>query len=205
MNRLWYLVLALSLGLNAGLLYVEQSRRSEREHRGSRRAHGAERGRPLDSEGGKALVERHLERLSAELDLSAEQRTAITGIWEANLPAIREARSRLHELRSQLRDGFAAPAIDSTSFRALARQAAAAQAELDSLTANTMLAEASHLRPEQRRRYSEIMPWVSGRMLGRPGRGGGVSRFAQGLRRARARPAAGRDAQGRLRSRAGPG
>jgi Spy/CpxP family protein refolding chaperone len=127
----------------------------------------------MDPEAGKALVERHLERLSAELDLTSEQRAGISAIWEENLPAIREARSRLHELRSQLRDRFAATEIDSTAFRALARQAAAAQVELDSLTASTMLAEASHLEPEQRKRYSEIMPWVSpGRMLGRPGRPG---------------------------------
>jgi Spy/CpxP family protein refolding chaperone len=71
-----------------------------------------------------------------------------------------------------MRDGLAAAEIDSTALRVLARQAAAAQVELDSLTAGTMLAEAHHLQPEQRRRYAEIMPWVSGgRMLdGRPGR-----------------------------------
>jgi Spy/CpxP family protein refolding chaperone len=178
MNRLWFLVLALSLGLNAGLLYVDYSRRAGEERR-PRRAFLGERGRrPLPPEVGKAMVERHLERMSAELSLTSEQRQAIAAIWEESLPAIRETRARLHDLRSQLRDRFAAAEIDSMAFRALARQAAAVQADLDSLTAGTMLAEASHLRPEQRQRYSEIMPWVSpDRMLGpRSGRPGGKGR-----------------------------
>jgi Spy/CpxP family protein refolding chaperone len=174
MKRLWYLVLALSLGLNAGLLWVHFHHRSEHERHGPRRAQG-EHGRRSDSrdpEVGKAMVDRHLARLEKELDLTPEQRTAIAAIWEQNLPAIRTTRERLRGLRSEMRDGLAAAEIDSVALRVLARQAAAAQVELDSLTAGTMLAEAHHLQPEQRRRYAEIMPWVSpGRMLdGRPGR-----------------------------------
>jgi Spy/CpxP family protein refolding chaperone len=175
MKRLWYLVLALSLGLNAGLLWVHFHHRSEHERRGSRRGPAGERGPRSDSrapEVGKAMVERHLARLEKELDLTPEQRTSIAAIWEQNMPAIRATRERLRGLRSEMRDGLAAAEIDSTALRVLARQAAAAQVELDSLTAGTMLAEAHHLQPEQRRRYAEIMPWVSpGRMLdGRPGR-----------------------------------
>jgi len=174
MKRLGYLVLALSLGLNAGLLWVHFQHRSGHERHGQRRPAG-ERGPrpdPRDPEVGKAMVERHLRRLQEELDLSSEQRAAIAAVWEQNLPAIRATRERLRGLRSEMRDGLAAAEIDSVALRALARQAAAAQVELDSLTAGTMLAEAHHLQPEQRRRYAEIMPWVSpGRMLdGRPGR-----------------------------------
>ena len=173
MKRLWYLVLALSLGLNAGLLWVHFQHRSEHERRGARRSHAeGRRPDPREPEVGKAMVERHLARLEKELELTPEQRTAIAALWEQNLPAIRASRERLRGLRAEMRDGLAAAEIDSVALRALARQAAAAQVELDSLTAGTMLAEAHHLQPEQRRRYAEIMPWVSpGRMFdGRPGR-----------------------------------
>jgi len=172
MKRLWYLVLALSLGLNAGLLWMHFHHRAEHERRGPWRRTGERGPRPDAPEVGKAMVERHLARLEHELDLTPEQRSAIGAIWEQNLPAIRTTRDRLRSLRAEMRDGIAAAEIDSTALRVLARQAAAAQVELDSLTAGTMLAEAHHLQPEQRRRYAEIMPWVSpGRMLdGRPGR-----------------------------------
>jgi Spy/CpxP family protein refolding chaperone len=156
MHRGWLVVLALSVGLNLGLLggrFLGDEPRERGRHRPDR--HEA----PFD---GEALVERHLERMVERLELTDDQRTEIGTLLRETLPVMMEHRDALEAARDRLSQSYAAPALDDAAFRAAAAEVKAAQGALDSLTADVMLREAGILTPEQREENSRRLPWKRG-------------------------------------------
>ncbi|MBD3335844.1 MAG: periplasmic heavy metal sensor [Candidatus Eisenbacteria bacterium] len=163
MKRGWFFVLAFSLGLNAGLLYVTLAQRgSERDVAPAREARGplGERDdRAPPPEGLARVIRDHLRRMTRDLDLDPQQRSAIAAIHEELLPRIAGQRREMRRLRGEVASLYAREEVTPAEFRAKVRQLSNAQARLDSLVTEAMLAEAALLTPEQRRRYVRHMPW----------------------------------------------
>lgn len=169
MSRGWFLALALSVGLNAGLLWVQLTGRGLPAGVPGPPFVGR-RGPPpaLVMHDPERLVAFHLERMSAQLDLSQEQRTAIGDVLRERVPRLVELRERLVDVRRSVAEEYRSRPLDGSRFRAVVRTLRGTQADLDSLTAEVMLKEAELLTPEQREQYADVMPWG----LDRPGPGG---------------------------------
>ena len=168
MKRVWFLVFALSMGLNAGLLYVSLSHRGE--------GHGSS-GRPPtpDEQGGpggdrreepnqppgdfESVIRRHLDRMTRDLQLDDRQRSAIAKVHEGLLPQIISERRDMEALRREVASRYAGPTMDGAAFRSLVRQISLRQTRLDSLVTEAMLGEAAYLTHDQRQRYVREMPW----------------------------------------------
>lgn len=177
MKRWWFLLLAFSLGLNGGLLYVELFGKGlNPDHSESSGAIGS---REFDGPGGHRrppgaapnpviLVEQHLRQIAEPLGLSALQRDEIASLLTGILPLILEQQQGLHEARRALADQYAAPDLTPDLFRRGVDRLNAVQARLDSLVAEAMLQESVILTSEQRRDYIKIMP--IGQYLGPPAR-----------------------------------
>jgi len=156
-------LLALSLGLNAGLAYVEFSRRAEGgvpppppgevARAGERSGPAGELADPT------RLIRERLERLGEELHLSEEQTEAMAEALGEVLPELNEGREKIRALRMQMRDEYLQPDIDEAEIHRLRRETMAIQSRLDSLMVETMLKEARVLTPEQRETYFELMPF----------------------------------------------
>ena len=168
MKRIWFLAFAVSLGLNAGLLYVTFSQKgeapgSERPHRFRDAPGDPGRGQrerppgPLEDVG--SIIEEHLGRMTRDLHLSEQQRSSIGKIHEELLPQVHAERRGMEKLRRTLASHYSRPTIDTSEFRALVDQLSTAQMRLDSLLAEVMLGEAALLTHEQRQRYVREMPW----------------------------------------------
>lgn len=170
MKRGWFLALALSLGLNAGLLYVTlSSRGGERaagrgpgvgdEERGPGGTGRTQPSRPADDF--EAVIRHHLDRMTRDLHLDDRQRTSISAVHEAMLPRITAVRREMEVLRGEVAGQYARPTIDPREFRALVRKLSDAQARLDSLVTEAILGEAAALTFDQRERYLRQAPWGS--------------------------------------------
>lgn len=144
-----YLLLALSLGLNAGLLY--------------RWAAGPPGPPPGGGDLGPGGLERilaaHLDRMSEGLGLSDEQRAAIGAVLDERVPQVLEQNRRVVEARRALALVYQAPRWDADAFRASVTALHDAQTELDRLVGEAMIGEASVLSAEQRSRYVRASPW----------------------------------------------
>ena len=163
MKRLPFLILALSLGLNAGLIYVSLSDRDAKHPRapaGGRPVHD----HPRDPE---ALVAQHVQRMSDDLELSSEQQDTITARVLRWMPAILTQQRRVGDLRRSIIDLYVDEELDPGRFHVAVAQLSRAQARLDSLATAAMIGEAQVLTSEQRTRYVHHMPW--GRPHGVPG------------------------------------
>ena len=173
MRRLWFLILALSLGLNAGLVYTTLSQRAGRHElpRGFARGHDFEWSHddsldadrpvaparpPLDRRG-PAL--RRLDRMGQWLELDATQRTEMGKILDEMLPQILAERDSAIAARRAAHEEYFLSQADPGRIRAIVRRLSLVQARLDSLVAEAMLREAALLTPEQRARYFQAMPW----------------------------------------------
>ncbi len=146
MKRVWVLVLALSLGLNAGLLFMQIS------ERGRKPRHD---GRSPDPE---RLVERRLHQLNKHVGLNEEQQKVMEEILREIIPHVVAERSKTLELRNSLVLEYASAEMDPNRIRELARKLSTMQVSIDSLATEGLLREAAILTPDQRRRYAEIMP-----------------------------------------------
>ncbi|RPJ42747.1 MAG: periplasmic heavy metal sensor [Candidatus Latescibacterota bacterium] len=172
MKRGWFLVLAISIGLNAGLLAMTIAG-ARREATFLPRPFVSPRGpgggpeAPLRVEP-KAFAMHRLRRLAKTLDLTEDQRTRLAGIVTENMSRIGEEGERVQQARLALREECRKPTPDAAAVRQLVRRINDTQAKLDSLVAETMLREADVLTPDQRVRYFEAVPWEHG---GPPGRG----------------------------------
>jgi len=164
MKRGWLIVLLLSLGLNVGL-GVNLLRRDQVPP-----PLAGERG-PADLEAGpdhaqaERFLRRRLERMAAELGLSAEQRTALWNVHAEAGERIFAQRQAMREARAEMHEDLAAPAPDLARIHSVQRRISALQAELDSLVVEVMVRERAVLTPEQRERYRGFFP-------DGPGRGG---------------------------------
>jgi hypothetical protein len=161
MSRKWFLALALSLGLNGGMFWVQLSSRGgplprppwaeSRRFRGERRPP-----RPPDP---ARLVTLHLKRMDERLELAAGKRAEIETLLREALPRVVEGHERVREAREAITDAYRSDSLDDARFRDLVRALNGRQTTLDSATAELMLAEARLLTPEQRERYAGFLPW----------------------------------------------
>jgi len=153
MKRFWLLVLAVSVGLNGGLLYrilSQENARPDRDHVA----------RPPPPEPDlESVLENHLRRMTASLGLDEQQRAAIETVHEKRLPGILAERRILDDLRREIANHYARPEIDSEEFLSLVRRLGEAQSRLDAHVTEAMLGEAAVLTFEQRKKYAREMPW----------------------------------------------
>ena len=149
MKRIWFLVLAVSVGLNAGLLFMAKS--------GPGPAPG--RHRPPPPGRFDARLDDHLRRMTQSLGLDETQRASVEAVHRDLLPQISEQHRRMEDLRQAIANHYAGPEFDAANFRALAESLSEAQARLDALVTEAMLGEAAVLTPDQRRKYAREMPW----------------------------------------------
>ncbi len=157
MKRVLSLLLALSVGLNAGLFYVQNS---GPKHEGPDR-----KGPPReDHRGGPPspdnAIRNHLEGMTRHLDLSEEQQDAIREVLAENMPLMGEMRRRSEEANRRISEVFAAANFDEEQFKQLVGQASFFKARADSISAVMLLGEAAALTAEQRAKYAEIAPTV---------------------------------------------
>lgn len=203
MRRGWFLLLILSLGLNAGLLYAIASGRGSapelsvfqtvvgRQPQPDPRFPGPgphpPDGPPCPRECSGRLDSvacDRLECLARFLRLDEEQYAEMIRVREEMLPRILAERDEVQRARHAVREEYGKPAVVGPArIRLLVRSLTEAQARLDSLVAETMLQEAALLSVEQRTRYFESMPWRKpgpgpGPPCGR--RGPGVRQTLQG-------------------------
>ncbi len=155
MRRGLFLLLALSLGLNGGLLYVRFAHRPPSDDRAMPLAP-----RPTLPRDAEVAVRDHLAGLVRDLDLTAAQEESIRAILVAHMPRMTELLRRTSEANRLIGEAFAAPEFDVEPFRQLVREASAARARADSLSAVMLLGEARILTPQQRARFARTAPTV---------------------------------------------
>lgn len=163
MKRVLYILLALSLGLNAGMLYVQVWNRAEEPVRwppqGAPPASMNEMG-PIGHPGGpEGFVRDRLARVADRLNLSDEQVESMSAILGETMPDLLDGRDTIRGLRMEMREEYLKPQVDAERIQNLRRETAAVQSRLDSIMVDTMLQEAKLLTPEQREAYFDLMPF----------------------------------------------
>lgn len=160
MTRTLIILLALSVGLNVGLL-VRGNGSDELPPPGDRRPGGP----PVQFE---QVMEHHLEQMTEGLSLRDDQIDEIRKTHDALFPAIRASHREVERLRNEAAKAFGVEA-DPDRFRVRVAELSRAQVELDSLLTEVLLGESAVLGPEQRRRYVGHSPWS--RRIEEPGAG----------------------------------
>jgi Spy/CpxP family protein refolding chaperone len=171
MRRGWFLLLALSLGLNAGLAYTVIAQRHVLRSAGPMPPMMGPGGAPgpegPDHPGEmmhppadmQAMARQRLERVSRWLDLDDRQSRGLGAVLEDAMPRIMSQRDSVRAARRRAAAEYLEPVIDPERVRIAVRRLNTAQAQLDSLVSETMSREAALLTPEQRARYFAAMPW----------------------------------------------
>jgi hypothetical protein len=169
MKRIWFLVLALSLGLNAGMLYVSLSHQGGKMGTERDKPGRDDKGNPGESERERqperapgdfeAVIRSHLDRMTRDLHLDGRQRSAIAAVHERLLPRINEQRREMDSIRVDVASQYARPTVEPLEFHRIVRRLSSAQARLDSLVTEAMLGEAAVLTFDQRQAYLREMPW----------------------------------------------
>ncbi len=156
-KKIIYLVLAVSLGLNAGIIAMTLIDRMTTEDHGPPPGPGGRvvHDRPGPPDPGK-LVEEHLLGMTRHLDLDAEQQEAIRTVMESYAPQLVIFQREVAETGRRLAEAFAAPSFDPVQFQQLTAEASAARSRLDSLSAKMLAAEAAVLTQEQRVKFAEV-------------------------------------------------
>lgn len=170
MKRMWFLLLFLSLGLNAGLLHVVLSRpdtpastvrERPRVPRGGPAGPEENEGRipRPDPERLERILSKRLDHMSRNLELDPGQHAKVEAILRETLPLILAEQRQVWDVRRAMRRSYQEGEFDPAGIRLELRRMHAAQERLDSLVILSMTREASLLTPEQRRRYLDAMPW----------------------------------------------
>ena len=165
-RRLVYLLLAISIGLNVGVIattIVHQTRAPAGPPPGPGGGPGPE-GAPDPQQ----LVDGHLRGMTRPLDLNPEQQQAIRVVLERHAPKLVEFQAEVAETGRHLSDAYAAPDFDPDRFRQLTAAASAARSRLDSLSTAMLVAEAAVLTPAQRRKFAEVATTVHSQPKGPP-------------------------------------
>lgn len=149
-KKIIYLLLAVSLGLNVGVIAMTIANRTDQP------PHDPPPGRgPADPD---RLVEGHLRGMTQHLGLNDEQQQAIRDILERHTPEMARLRAEADEAGQRLAEAYGAPNFDAERFRQLTTETGAARARMDSLSSVMLVAEASILSPEQRRKFAAVAP-----------------------------------------------
>ncbi|MCP4574029.1 MAG: periplasmic heavy metal sensor [bacterium] len=171
-KKLIYLLLAVSFGLNVGMVTTTLMHRK------------APGGRPGPGPGGGGgpgpggrpdpgdLVEQHVRGVTEHLGLDAEQQQAIRAVLERHAPLMVEFQNQVEETGRRLAEAYGASDFDPEIFRRLTAEASDARSRLDSLSAVALVAEAAVLTPEQRRMFARVAPTIHSRPRRQPPRDG---------------------------------
>lgn len=180
-KQIIYLLLAVSFGLNVGMVATTLMHRSSSESRPSGSGlrdggpgfrdddpgppdvgpgPGPGLGGPRDPE---RMVENHLRGMTEHLDLDADQQRALRAIMTSRAALLVEIQARAHETGRRVADIYSAPDFDPERFKRAAAEASIARARLDSLSAEMLAAEAVLLTPEQRRKFAQVAPTLHNR------------------------------------------
>ncbi len=196
MKRLWLLLLAASIGLNAALLWQHftQPRPAgraswhdrapgDRGMRGMREpdrdgAPGRNGGAGHDMDGApgndaqppyRRMLERRLEHMTRRLDLSDAQVERLRGIATSRFAELDSLRREARAQRGRIHDLLGAPRIDAGAVRTASARLSEINARIEARITENMIAEAGVLEPGQRARYLDMMRF--GGPLGRGRRG----------------------------------
>jgi len=151
------LLLALSIGLNAGLLI---RRGAESGSEGAREAAAPPRGQPGPPPPVDAVIREHLAGMSAHLSLDSGQREGIRRLLEKHMPEMMALRRRTAEANHKISEVFAAPEFDAREFERRVEEASRARSSADSLSALMLMEQAGLLSAEQRVKFAEVAPVI---------------------------------------------
>jgi Spy/CpxP family protein refolding chaperone len=189
-KRAWFLLLAVSIGLNAALLWHHLEDRRTMRHPewreqgpergpgrgargpGARDPRGPGRGPGHDVQGDgppsyEAMVERRIGHMTRQLDLSDAQVTRLRSIATASFGEMDSLRAAARIERGRIRDLLSAGEVDAQAVRASSARLSAIDAAMEARITENMILEAAVLDPAQRSRYLDLM-----RFAGPPGRRG---------------------------------
>jgi Spy/CpxP family protein refolding chaperone len=180
MKRGWLILLALSIGLNVGLIYMALAARANAPEPGPPATFIEQQALEEPDEPGpgtppccEPMLHQRMERMARRLGLDDGQRDRLNVILSEMLPEILAGRTAVQQARKTLQFEYGRADLDPGQIRALSRELNAAQAHLDSLVVETMLRESAVLSLQQRGRYFESLPWggrqVHGAQRSRPG------------------------------------
>jgi Spy/CpxP family protein refolding chaperone len=158
MKRGWLIVLLLSLGLNLGLglnALREPSPESAPQFREPQEA-GPEA--PIDHGQVEHHLKRRIDRMSARLDLSDDQRDSLWRLHLSDGQEIIMRRRELQQARTDLHQLFTLAQPNLADIQAAQHRISSLQASLDSLVVRVMFHERALLTPEQRQAYRGFFP-----------------------------------------------
>ncbi len=160
-KNILYLLLAVSLGLNVGVIATTIVHRTAGPPEGPPPGQG-QRGGPGPGQrpDPAQLVEEHLQGMTRHLDLSPDQQQSIRAVLEEFGPQQVEFQMEVEQTSRRLTDAFGAPGFDPEGFRRLTTEASTARSRLDSLSAVMLVSEAAVLTQEQRLKFARVAPSI---------------------------------------------
>jgi len=163
LKKTLYLLLAVSLGINAGLLAMTLLNRPHAEPPSRHQPPGGPGGPPPGQHPGSAPDPQRMSgelatRLSKHLDLDEQQQRAVREILERHAPRLIELQRLSQDADERLTEAYATPDFDPETFRRLVAETSAARSAVDSLSAVILLDKAAVFTPEQRARFTEAAP-----------------------------------------------
>ncbi|MDX2473888.1 MAG: periplasmic heavy metal sensor [Candidatus Krumholzibacteria bacterium] len=162
-KRIIYLLLAVSLGVNVGVVATTLLHRPAGPPPGP----DGDRG-PGQRPDAARMVEQHVQGITRHLDLDEEQQQTIRSVMEHHAPQLIMLQSQAEAAGGRLTEAFAAPEFDPDLFRQMTAEAAVARSRVDSLSAVMLVAEAAVLTPEQRRKFAQVAPSIHSKPQLRP-------------------------------------
>lgn len=118
-------------------------------------------GRPAltDSAAWADFAQHRFERLADRLELQDAQRNRFAAVHHEGSRQVREQGLHVHEARLRLHDLYRADHLAEDAIRRAVADLAVAQARMDSLVAEVLIAELELLDPDQRACYLDLIPW----------------------------------------------
>lgn len=168
-KKIIYLILAISIGLNAGMIATTLVHRKSGPPPGPGPRPGEGPGHRPDPQ---QMVDDHVRGITRHLELDPAQQQAIREVMELHAPELVLFQMEVRETGKRLADAFRAPTFDAERFRQLTAQASTARSRLDSLSAVMLVEEAAVLTPEQRKRFAEVAPSIHNNPQPPPREGG---------------------------------
>ena len=169
------LLLAVSVGINLGVVGMTLMRGTEPHLQGPPPGHGHRPGARPDP---AQIVDDHLLRMTRHLDLSPKQQNDVRSILEIHTPQLVELRIQTEQSARLLTKAFSASSFDPEIFHQMTAKMNATRTQLDPLSAMMLVAEATILTPQQREKFAQVASSIFAgqqtptRPGGRP-RGGG--------------------------------